>query len=66
MEGPLRVYTCPQKRDILNGVPICVKLYPSSNPFCLMTSADTAYNLIITDDILIVYQVDVNPGDGRI
>ena len=64
MDGPLRVDICQQEREIINGVPICVKLYPSSNPFRLMAAAAPAitYKVVITDAILKVYQVEVNPG----
>ena len=61
MEGPLRVDICQQEREIINGVPICVKLYPSSHQFRLMTGGEEAYKVIITDAILKVYQVEVNP-----
>ena len=58
MKGPLQVDICQQEREIINGVPICIKLYLSSNPFRLIASADRAYKVIITDAIL---KVEVNP-----
>ena len=61
MEGPIRVDICQQGREIINGVPICVKLYPTSNAFRLMADDAVPYKVIITDAILKVYQVD-SPG----
>ena len=61
MEGPLQVDICQQEREIINGVPIGIKLYPSSSPFRLMAGGDATYKVIITDAVLKVYQVEVDP-----
>lgn len=54
MEIPLRIDIYQQEEEIINGVPVCVELYPSSNAFCLMAYGDTAYKVNITDAILSV------------
>ncbi len=61
LEGPLYVDICQQDRNIINGVPISVKLYPSSDAFRLMAKDDELYKVIITDAVLKVYHVEVNP-----
>ena len=61
LEGPLRVDICEQDRALLNGVPITVRLYPSSESFRLMDEEEAKHKIIITDAVLNVCFVKINP-----
>ena len=61
MEGPIHMDICQQRKNIIIGVPITVKLYPSDDTFRLMANSDVKYKVEITDAILKVCHVDVNP-----
>ena len=62
MEGPLLTDVCQMSRYLLNGIETGVKLWPSRNPFRLMSDADDAnYKVVIMDAILKVCQVTVSP-----
>lgn len=61
MEGPLYVDICLQDKFILNGVQVNIKLWPHKDTFRLM-STGTGYKLHITDALLKVCMVKVNPG----
>ncbi len=63
MEGPLYADICNQRRFLLNGVEIGVKLWPQKTDFCLMSSeAGADYGVRITDAVLKLCMVKVNPG----
>lgn len=49
LEGPLHVDLFQQDRLILNGVSLHLKLWPSKDPFRLMTAADIDYKVQIVD-----------------
>jgi hypothetical protein len=61
MEGPLYNDIFQQKRLLLNGVAMSIKLYPSSDAFRLLSNK-TDYKIEITDAILKVCYVKVSPG----
>ena len=61
MEGPIHSDICQQDRLILNQVPICIKFFQSTNQFRLMNGTAVEYQVEITDAILKVGQVTVNP-----
>ena len=63
LEGILYQDLClGQKRCILNGVAINIKLFQSINDFRLMTSLEKKYKLKITDAIFKVCHVSVEPS----
>lgn len=63
MEGPLYTDITRQRKFILNGVQVNVKLWPNKPEFSLMSSEEGAkYGLRITDAVLKVCMVKVNPG----
>ena len=51
-----------QIRSILNGVSINIKLFQSSNDFRLMSVGDKKYKILITEAILKVCHVSLNPN----
>ena len=59
MEGPVHVPIMQQNRLLLNGVQFNMKLYPSSDAFCLMAEEDK-YMVDIVDTKLKVCFVKVN------
>ena len=61
MEGPLYSDIFQQKRLLLNGLQLNVKLYPSQDNFRLM-SKKSDYKVEILDAILKVCYVKVSPG----
>ena len=61
MEGPLYSDIFQQKRLLLNGLQLGIKLYPSSDNFRLM-SGTSDYKVVILDAILKVCYVKVSPG----
>jgi hypothetical protein len=61
MEGPLYSDIFQQKRLLLNGLELGIKLYPSSDNFRLM-SATSEYKVEVTDAVLKVCYVKVSPG----
>jgi hypothetical protein len=59
----LMVDICQQKRLLLNGVEISIKIYPQSDEFVLMyPTATKKYQLKIIDIYLSVCQVNLNPA----
>ncbi len=61
--GRLQTDICQQDRLLLNGVPINVKLWPSTDAFRLMAADKTeGYKLNIVDAALKVCTVKVHPG----
>ena len=63
LEGPIRVDFCEQERDLLNGVPITVRLYPSPDSFRLMdgNGDEAKYKIVVTDAVLNICFVKLNP-----
>ena len=51
-----------QDRLLLNGVALNIKLFQASNSFRLMTPSDKKYKVVITNALLKVCQVSVNPS----
>ena len=51
-----------QDRLILNGVALNIRLFQASNAFRLMTPSDKKYKVVITNALLKVCQVSVNPS----
>ena len=63
LEGPIYMDICQQKRLILNGVQVDIKLFPHSDSFPLMSATpDKMYQYEIQDAILKVCYVKVNAG----
>ena len=63
MEGPLHLDVFRQNRLLLNGVALTLKLWPSMNPFRLMSSDDdAAYRVQILDAALKLYLQKPNAG----
>ncbi|XP_071144092.1 uncharacterized protein F54H12.2-like [Mytilus edulis] len=62
-EGPLFLDLCQQKRLVLNGVPIQIKLWPHKNAFRLMSpETNPDYKVHIVDAYLKVCTVKPNSG----
>ena len=62
LEGPLYVDICQQKRAILNGVEIFLKLFPSADAFKLFSkTADEAYQVEIIDVFLRACHIKLEP-----
>ena len=61
LEGPIRMDICQQKRLILNGVRVRIKLYQQEDPFRIMCIGDEHYRVEITDALLRVCQVKLHP-----
>ena len=61
MEGPLYSDIFQQKRLLLNGLQLSIKLYPSQDSFRLMCKTND-YKVEILDAILKVCYVKVSPG----
>ncbi len=63
LEGPLYADVFDMRRFVLNGVQVNVKLWPNKNDFCLMSAeADADYRVRITDAVLKLCTVKVNPA----
>ena len=63
IEGPIyNDFMMNQKRLLLNGVSVNIKLFQASNSFRLMSSKDHNYKAIITNAIFKVCQVGINPA----
>ena len=62
MEGRICMDICQQKRYILNGVQINFKFWPSRDSFCLMGAQNKAYRVEVTEAILKVCYVKLNPA----
>lgn len=61
--GRLHVDVCQQDRFLLNGVPLNIKLWQSTDPFRLSADkSDEAYRVKILEASLRVAMVKVNPG----
>jgi len=62
LEGGLHADLCQQKRYILNGVSIGIKLWPSKDSFCLMSNhKDKEFKVKLVDVFLKVCKVNVSP-----
>ena len=61
LEGPIRMDICQQKRPIINGVRIRIKLYQHEDAFRLMADKKTGYKVEIVDAALRVCQIKLNP-----
>lgn len=59
--GRLHVDVCQQDRLIINGVPINIKLWQSSDRFRVMTSGEEQYKVKITEAALKVASVKIKP-----
>jgi hypothetical protein len=63
LEGPIHHDMCQLDKLILNGVPIQIKLFPSLNPFRLMSNAaDPKFTVDIDEVLMKVCHVTVNPN----
>lgn len=62
LEGPLYIDIMQQDRLLLNGIQVNVKLYPSSDLFCLMNGTEEQFRVDVTDAKLKVCAVKVNSG----
>ena len=63
MMGPLQLDMAQQDRYLLNGVPLTLKLWPSSDKFRIMASdATQKYKVLISDASLKVCHVKINPN----
>ncbi len=62
LAGPLHADLCQQKRYILNGVAIGIKLWRSKDAFCLMSNHDDKqFKVSLADVYLKVCKVNVSP-----
>lgn len=62
LEGPLAVDFMKQERYIPNGVEMNLRLTPNSDAFALMSDDNTAYRFDITECVLKVCKLKMNPG----
>ena len=63
IEGPIyNDFMINQKRLLLNGVAVNIKLFQASNSFRLMSPSDKNYRVVITNAIFKVCQVGINPN----
>ena len=62
MEGRICMDICQQERYILNGVQINFKFWPSRDAFCLMSPENKGYRVEVTEAILKVCYVKLNPA----
>ena len=60
MEGPLHLDICQQKRPMLNGVRLTLKLYPHFKHFVLMSSDKIEYEAVITQAKFKICYVKLN------
>ncbi len=61
LEGPLYVDVCQMENCILSGVPINIKLHPSSDNFRLLAK-ESKYHIEITDAMMKVCHIRPSPG----
>ena len=62
VQGPLQLDICNQKRLILNGVRVVIKLWPQNDNFCLLAEKkDVDYRIEILDASLKVCFVALHP-----
>ena len=61
-ESPLHMDVCQQPKAILNGVQLTVKLFQSGDNFRLFSPSGTKYSVEITDAVLKVCNVTVQPS----
>ena len=62
MEGHIYMDICQQKRYVLNGVQINFKFWPSKDSFCLMSGDNKRYRVEVTEAVLKVCYVKLNPA----
>ena len=62
MEGPVHMDICQQEKTIVNGVPITFKFYPTQDSFRLMANTDEQYQVEISEAIIKVCHVELNPA----
>ena len=63
LEGPLYTTIFSLDRYLLNGVALQIKLWPSKQPFRLMTGdATQSYKVVIEDAVLKICYVNISPG----
>ena len=61
MEGQIYMDICQQERYLLNGVQINYKFWPSRDSFCLMSCDAKPYRVEVTEAVLKVCYVKLNP-----
>ena len=61
LEGPVYLDFCQQNRFLVNGVPLRIRFYKNKDNFCLLSDQDN-YRVHITDAVLKVCSIKVNPG----
>lgn len=61
MEGEIYMDICQQERYVLNGVQINFKFWPSRDSFCLMSDNNKHYRVEVTEALLKVCYVKLNP-----
>lgn len=62
MEGQIYMDICQQERYVINGVQINFKFWPSRDSFCLMSGDNNRYRVEVTEAILKVCYVKLNPA----
>lgn len=62
MEGRIYMDICQQERYVLNGVQINFKFWPSRDSFCLMSGDNKRYRVEVTEAVLKVCYVKLNPA----
>ena len=62
MEGQIYMDICQQERYLLNGVQINFKFWPSRDSFCLMSGDNKRYRVEVTEAVLKVCYVKLNPA----
>ena len=62
MEGRIYMDICQQERYVLNGVQINFKFWPSRDSFCLMSGDDKRYRVEVTEAVLKVSYIKLNPA----
>jgi hypothetical protein len=62
LEGNVCMDICQQERYLLNGVQVNFKFWPSRDSFCLLSpNADQSYRIEVSDAVLKVCYVKLNP-----
>lgn len=62
MEGQIYMDICQQERYVLNGVQINFKFWPSRDSFCLMSAENKRNRVEVTEAVLKVCYVKLNPA----
>ena len=62
MEGQIYMDICQQERYLVNGVQINYKFWPSRDSFCLMSGDAKPYRVEVTEAVLKVCYVKLNPA----